>query len=81
MGIFFFVLKKIGWFRVDPKDEEIGLDNSYHGGSAYAGNENVASEANGTFGTKVQERAVLCCLPPLLSVHHNVCCPLLSNSR
>ena len=24
-----------GLFRVDPKDEEEGLDHSYHGGSAY----------------------------------------------
>lgn len=35
MGIFFGLLKVAGLFRVDPKDEEEGLDHSYHGGSAY----------------------------------------------
>jgi Amt family ammonium transporter len=35
MGLFFGLLKVCGMFRVDPKDEEEGLDHSYHGGSAY----------------------------------------------
>ena len=35
MAIFFGILRVIGMFRVDPKDEEDGLDHSYHGGSAY----------------------------------------------
>lgn len=35
MGLFFGILKVSGLFRVDPKDEEEGLDHSYHGGSAY----------------------------------------------
>lgn len=35
MSAFFGLLKVVGLFRVDPKDEEDGLDNSYHGGSAY----------------------------------------------
>ena len=35
MAIFFGILKVTGLFRVDPKDEEDGLDHSYHGGSAY----------------------------------------------
>jgi Amt family ammonium transporter len=35
MAIFFGILKVAGLFRVDPKDEEDGLDHSYHGGSAY----------------------------------------------
>ena len=35
MAIFFGILKVTGLFRVNPKDEEEGLDNSYHGGSAY----------------------------------------------
>jgi len=29
----------LGLLRVDPKDEEEGLDQSYHGGSAYGGTE------------------------------------------
>jgi len=35
MGAFFGILKVTGMFRVDPADEEEGLDHSYHGGSAY----------------------------------------------
>jgi Amt family ammonium transporter len=35
MGLFFGLLRVAGLFRVDPKDEEEGLDHSYHGGSAY----------------------------------------------
>ena len=35
MAIFFGILRVAGLFRVDPKDEEDGLDHSYHGGSAY----------------------------------------------
>ena len=38
MGAFFGLLKVTGLFRVDPKDEEEGLDHSYHGGSAYEDN-------------------------------------------
>lgn len=34
-GLFFGLLRVLGMFRVDPKDEEEGLDHSYHGGSAY----------------------------------------------
>merc|ERR1719326_2534975 len=32
---FFFVLSNFGMFRVDPLDEEVGLDISHHKGSAY----------------------------------------------
>ena len=35
MGVFFGALKMLGLFRVSAKDEEEGLDHSYHGGSAY----------------------------------------------
>lgn len=35
MGPFFFILKKIGLFRVSPEVEAQGLDVSHHGGSAY----------------------------------------------
>ena len=34
---FFYILKVLGLFRVKPEDETIGLDESYHGGSAYPG--------------------------------------------
>lgn len=34
MGPFFFVLKRVGWFRVPPEVEAAGLDVSHHGGSA-----------------------------------------------
>jgi len=32
---FFTVLKVIGWFRVDPLEEQVGLDISHHKGAAY----------------------------------------------
>merc|ERR1719361_2950607 len=32
---FFFTLNMLGMFRVDPLDEEVGLDISHHKGSAY----------------------------------------------
>lgn len=34
---FFWILKKLHLFRVSPEDEALGLDASYHGGSAYPG--------------------------------------------
>ena len=39
---FFLVLKAIGWFRVDPEDEELGMDISHHGGVAYKFDDPVA---------------------------------------
>jgi len=35
MGPFFYGLNKIGWFRVTIEQEEVGLDISKHGGTAY----------------------------------------------
>ena len=32
---FFVILKMIGWFRVDPMEEQVGLDISHHKGAAY----------------------------------------------
>eukprot|EP00568_Trieres_chinensis_P001276 CAMPEP_0183309790 /NCGR_PEP_ID=MMETSP0160_2-20130417/25543_1 /TAXON_ID=2839 ORGANISM="Odontella Sinensis, Strain Grunow 1884" /NCGR_SAMPLE_ID=MMETSP0160_2 /ASSEMBLY_ACC=CAM_ASM_000250 /LENGTH=515 /DNA_ID=CAMNT_0025473867 /DNA_START=97 /DNA_END=1644 /DNA_ORIENTATION=- len=32
---FFLILNAIGWFRVDPLEEEVGLDISHHKGAAY----------------------------------------------
>lgn len=32
---FFSVLRAVGWFRVDPVEEQVGLDISHHKGSAY----------------------------------------------
>ncbi len=32
---FFYVLKVLGYFRVNAADEAAGLDASHHGGSAY----------------------------------------------
>ena len=37
MGIFWFLLNLMGHFRVPANVETIGLDDSYHGGSAYPG--------------------------------------------
>lgn len=35
MGIFFYVLNLMNWFRMDPLEEEIGMDISRHKGAAY----------------------------------------------
>lgn len=35
MFIFWYILKLLGWFRVNAADEAAGLDASHHGGSAY----------------------------------------------
>jgi len=35
MTPFFYVLKIVGMFRVDPLEEEVGLDISHHRGAAY----------------------------------------------
>ncbi len=51
MGIFFGLLRVAGLFRVDAKDEEAGLDNSYHGGSAYGD----------TAGEKTYNYSKVCC--------------------
>ncbi|KAK9811834.1 hypothetical protein WJX72_010981 [[Myrmecia] bisecta] len=46
---FFFIIKKLGLFRVSPEDETEGLDHSYHGGSAYVGGPEDTSH-KGTYG-------------------------------
>jgi Amt family ammonium transporter len=35
MGCYFFFLNTMGWFRIDPLEEEVGMDLSRHKGSAY----------------------------------------------
>jgi len=35
MGIFFYVLNSFGLFRIDPLEEEVGMDISRHKGSCY----------------------------------------------
>ena len=35
MFAFFYILKLLGYFRVNAADEAAGLDASHHGGSAY----------------------------------------------
>jgi len=35
MAPFFAILRCVGMFRVDPLEEEVGLDVSHHGGAAY----------------------------------------------
>jgi Amt family ammonium transporter len=47
---FFFLLKKLGLFRVSPEDETEGLDHSYHGGSAYVGGPEDTSTRKGGYG-------------------------------
>jgi Amt family ammonium transporter len=35
MGAFFYFLNYMGWLRIDPLEEEVGMDISRHKGSAY----------------------------------------------
>mmetsp|Transcript_39788 Transcript_39788/g.93224 ORF Transcript_39788/g.93224 Transcript_39788/m.93224 type:complete len:425 (+) Transcript_39788:573-1847(+) len=35
MTPYFLLLKTVGWFRVEALEEDVGLDVSHHGGSAY----------------------------------------------
>jgi len=56
MGImtpFFLVLKVLGMFRVDPLEEEVGLDISHHKGSAY----NMESPDQNKVDELVEKRA------------------------
>jgi ammonium transporter, Amt family len=44
MGSFFFILNFLGWFRIDPLEEEVGLDISRHKGPAFDHTEGGAKE-------------------------------------
>lgn len=50
MGIFFYVLNLFGLLRIDPLEEEVGMDISRHKGSAYnmegSANESKVNELN-----------------------------------
>jgi Amt family ammonium transporter len=35
LGLFFLALKKMNMLRTSPEEEQLGLDESKHGGSAY----------------------------------------------
>jgi len=35
MGFWFYLLNYLGWLRIDPLEEEVGMDISRHKGSAY----------------------------------------------
>ena len=35
MGSYFYFLNFMGWLRIDPLEEEVGMDISRHKGSAY----------------------------------------------
>mmetsp|Transcript_6627 Transcript_6627/g.7600 ORF Transcript_6627/g.7600 Transcript_6627/m.7600 type:complete len:506 (+) Transcript_6627:138-1655(+) len=49
---YFSFLNKMGWFRVSPDQEESGLDDSHHGGSAYPeiyAEDNIAKKNSNNF--------------------------------
>jgi Ammonium Transporter Family len=56
MGSYFYLLHFMGWLRVDPLEEEVGLDVSRHKGSAYdiqaANDDSVKQLANSRSGAK-----------------------------
>ena len=46
MAPFWFILHKLGFLRVPSDEEIVGLDHSYHGGSAYPGGPEEAEDAS-----------------------------------
>ena len=46
MAPFWFILKKLGFLRVPSDEEIVGLDHSYHGGSAYPGGPEELEDAS-----------------------------------
>lgn len=43
MGIYFYFLNYMGWLRIDPLEEEVGMDISRHKGSCYNMETGIAS--------------------------------------
>lgn len=62
MGTFFYVLKLLGYFRVNAADEAAGLDASHHGGSAYPVDLDDDSSHKGSTYEGKQYNKVSCCL-------------------
>lgn len=72
MGIFFYILKLLGYFRVNAADEAAGLDASHHGGSAYPVDLDDDSSHKGSTYEGKQYNKVSCRLSfgfPLLCHH------------
>ena len=46
MAPFWFILKSLGFLRVPSDEEIVGLDHSYHGGSAYPGGPEELEDAS-----------------------------------
>jgi ammonium transporter, Amt family len=59
MGLYFYFLSFMGWLRVDPMEEEVGLDISRHKGSAYEihtpNEEQVQAFHNSRHGGKIHD--------------------------
>jgi Amt family ammonium transporter len=45
MGVYFVILNYFGWLRINPLEEEVGMDISYHKGAAYNMDGSAAPEA------------------------------------
>ena len=78
MFIFWYLLKLVGYFRVNAADEAAGLDASHHGGSAYPVDldddaSHKGSSYNGDKYGKVSTHLLLC-----FSVLANAACPTAS---
>jgi ammonium transporter, Amt family len=46
MGLYFSLLKYMGWFRISELEEFVGLDISRHKGSAYEMEKGVAADSD-----------------------------------
>ena len=44
MGLYFYALNYMGWLRIDPLEEEVGMDISRHKGSCYDMHTGVAKD-------------------------------------
>lgn len=54
---FFYAIKKLGQFRVDPEVEAAGLDVSHHGGSAYP-HDPTSAKASMTINSEMIDRKI-----------------------
>ena len=56
---FWFILKMLGRLRVPANEETIGLDDSYHGGSAYPAGGDDFLDKSGTKADKINGDAAM----------------------
>ena len=61
MGAYFGFLNYMGWFRIDPLEEEVGMDISRHKGSCYdmqAADEDHVKQLEASRSEMVEDRSL-----------------------